>query len=86
MSPARDMNADLAITEFCRAQGVLLLKWASASRQGITPASFEDSGFWDLVYLLYPEAAEAVGLHLLRELVHNWQAIERELAVRISPK
>lgn len=42
----------------------------------------EDSGFWDLVYLLYPEAAEAVGVRLLRELVPNWAATERELAVR----
>jgi hypothetical protein len=44
-------------------------------------AAAEDSGFWDLVYLLYPEAAEAVGLALLRELVHNWAQLERELWV-----
>ncbi len=34
------------------------------------------------MYLLYPEAAEAVGLSLLRELVQNWAVTERELAVR----
>lgn len=45
----------------------------------------EDGGYWDLVYLLYPEAAEAAGLGLLHELVSSWPLIERTLAVRTPP-
>ncbi len=41
----------------------------------------EDSGYWDLVYLLYPEAVEAAGLGLVHELVSSWPLIERTLAV-----
>jgi hypothetical protein len=41
-----------------------------------------DSGFWDLAYLLYPEAAEAVGLGPLRAIVPAWPDLERTFAVR----
>ncbi|KAK9824404.1 hypothetical protein WJX72_010051 [[Myrmecia] bisecta] len=44
----------------------------------------EDSGYWDLVYILYPELAEAVGLALLRDLVPNWALLERTLAARFG--
>ena len=41
-----------------------------------------ESGYWDLVYLLYPEMAEAVGLGVLHELVSSWPLLERSLAVQ----
>eukprot|EP00884_Botryococcus_braunii_P002444 jgi/Botrbrau1/121/Bobra.0022s0107.1 len=62
------------------AQALALTVGHGQIRQPATLGAAEDSGFWDLVYLLYPEAAEAVGLNLLRELVHNWAVTERELA------
>ena len=42
-----------------------------------------ESGYWDVVYLLYPEMAEAAGLGVLHELVSSWPLIERSLAVRL---
>lgn len=45
----------------------------------------EDSGYWDLVYLLYPEAVEAAGLGLVHELVSSWPFLERTLAVGCTP-
>jgi len=44
-----------------------------------------DSGFWDLAYLLYPEASEAVGLGPLRAIVPAWPELERTFAVRPVP-
>jgi hypothetical protein len=52
------------------------------SQAGGQRADSEDSGYWDMVYLLYPEAAEAAGLGLLHELVSSWPLIERTLAVQ----
>jgi hypothetical protein len=40
--------------------------------------------YWDLIYLLYQEAAEAAGLGLLHELISSWPLIERTLAVQPS--
>lgn len=54
------------------------------SEAGSRQADSEDSGYWDLVYLLYPEAAEAAGLGLVHELVSSWPLIECTLAVRIT--
>lgn len=50
-------------------------------QQGGREGVAEDSGYWDLVYLLYPEAVEAAGLGLVHELVSSWPLIERTLAV-----
>ena len=41
-----------------------------------------ESGYWDLVYLLYPEMAEAAGMGVLHELVSSWPLLERTLAVQ----
>lgn len=43
----------------------------------------EDTGFWDLVYILYPDFAEAAGVGPLRELVPHWNLLERTLMVRV---
>ena len=62
-----------------------LLAGASQNRQlprGVDDAEAAESGYWDLVYLLYPELAEAAGLGLLRALVPAWPRVERTLAVR----
>ena len=44
-----------------------------------------DDAYWDLVYLLYPEAVETTGLAEARELVPGWAALEASLKVRRSP-
>lgn len=41
----------------------------------------EDTGFWDLVYILYPDFAEAIGVGPLRELVPHWSLLEKTLLV-----
>lgn len=41
----------------------------------------EDTGFWDLVYILYPDFAEGAGVGPLRELVPHWSLLERTLMV-----
>ena len=41
----------------------------------------EDTGFWDLVYILYPDLAEAAGVAALRELVPHWTLLEKTLMV-----
>ena len=41
----------------------------------------EDTGFWDLVYILYPDFAEALGVGPLRELVPRWSLLEKTLLV-----
>lgn len=43
----------------------------------------EDTGFWDLVYILYPDFAEAAGVGALRELVPHWTLLEKTLMVRL---
>ena len=44
-----------------------------------------ESGYWDMMYLLYPEMAEAAGMGVLHDLVSSWPLIERSLAVRPRP-
>ena len=55
----------------------------SRMQQGGREGEGEDSGYWDLVYLLYPEAVEAAGLGLMHELVSSWPFVERTLAVSL---
>lgn len=55
----------------------------SRMQQGGREGEGEDSGYWDLVYLLYPEAVEAAGLGLMHELVSSWPFLERTLAVSL---
>ena len=45
----------------------------------------EDTGFWDLVYILYPDFAEGAGVGPLRELVPHWSLLERTLMVCAVP-
>lgn len=47
------------------------------------PAAGEpvQSGYWDLVYILYPELLERLGAQVLRELVPTWPLLERTLEV-----
>lgn len=45
----------------------------------------EDTGFWDLVYILYPDVAEGAGVGPLRELVPHWSLLERTLMVCAVP-
>lgn len=52
---------------------------AAAARKQTSEA--EQSGYWDLVYILYPDLLERLGAKLLRELVSDWPAIERALEV-----
>ena len=49
-------------------------------------AGQDDSAFWDLVYVLYPEAVEAVGLATLRQLTPPWKLLEAGLMVRNNPQ
>lgn len=63
------------------------LKQGSGSGSGLgsdgASMQEEDTGFWDLVYILYPEFAEAAGVGPLRELVPHWSLLERTLMVRV---
>jgi len=44
-------------------------------------AGHGDSGYWDLVYILYPEAVETVGLEEAHDFVPGWEALEHALKV-----
>jgi hypothetical protein len=55
---------------------------AEGQGRGAAAADEAESGYWDVVYLLYPELAEAAGLGVLHDLVSTWPLIERNLAVR----
>ena len=44
----------------------------------------DDSAFWDLVYVLYPELVEAVGSVTAHQLVHLWRPLEAGLAVSVE--
>lgn len=46
-------------------------------------AAHADSGFWDLAYILYPEAVDTVGLAEARDVVPGWAALEHTLKVRL---
>lgn len=60
--------------------------WGSGpGSEGGAGVQEEDTGFWDLVYILYPDFAEAAGVAPLRELVPHWSLLERTLLVRAPP-
>lgn len=48
-------------------------------------AEQQDTGFWDLVYILYADFAEAAGVAMLRGLVPHWGLMEKTLMVRPTP-
>ena len=48
-------------------------------------AEQQDTGFWDLVYILYADFAEAAGVAMLRGLVPHWGLMEKTLMVRPIP-
>ena len=53
--------------------------------EGASSMQEEDTGFWDLVYILYPDFAEGAGMGPLRELVPHWSLLERTLMVCAKP-
>lgn len=65
----------------CLGIALLSLVCAGGQGRGAAAADEAESGYWDVVYLLYPELAEAAGLGVLHELVSSWPLIERNLAV-----
>lgn len=40
------------------------------------------AGYWDLVYILYPEFVDVLGLQAVHDLLPSWQGIEANLEVR----
>ena len=59
----------------------LRLTAAGGHSRSMSVGDEAESGYWDLVYLLYQEMAEAAGLGVLHDLVSSWPLIERSLAV-----
>ena len=45
-------------------------------------AEQQDTGFWDVVYILYADFAEAAGVAVLRGLIPHWGLMEKTLMVR----
>jgi hypothetical protein len=41
----------------------------------------DETGYWDLMHILYPELLERLGAALLREVVSSWPTLERALEV-----
>ena len=58
---------------------------SAGGSEGSSSRQEEDTGFWDLVYILYPDFAEGAGVGPLRELVPHWSLLERTLMVCASP-
>lgn len=56
----------------------------AAEATACAEADDDDSGFWDLVSILYPEAVEAAGVTTMRELVPRWEPLEKMLMVGVS--
>ena len=56
----------------------------AAEAAACAEADDDDSGFWDLVSILYPEAVEAAGVTTMRELVPRWEPLEKMLMVGVS--
>lgn len=54
---------------------------ASASQAGGSAAEADDSAYWDLIYILYPETLDAVGQAILHQLVSSWKLLEAQLLV-----
>ena len=88
------LSADIAPATAPKQHAFLERQTASlGSGQGSRPGSRvaseadnvreEDTGFWDLVYILYPDFAEAAGVGPLRELVPHWTLLEKTLMVRL---
>ena len=86
------LSADIAPATASKQHAFLERQTASlGSGQGSGPGSRvasegenvreEDTGFWDLVYILYPDFAEAAGVGPLRELVPHWTLLEKTLMV-----
>ena len=44
-------------------------------------AGADESAYWDLVYVVYPEVVEAVGIAPTRQLVPSWRALEASILV-----
>ena len=55
---------------------------AAGAQAGGAARGPEQSGYWDLIYILYPELLEIVGSAVVRELVPTWPLVERTLEVR----
>jgi len=53
--------------------------------RGTPDAGEAESGYWDLVHILYPELLERMGAGLLREVVPSWPRLERTLEVPPPP-
>ena len=54
---------------------------AAGAQTGAAARDPEHSGYWDLIYILYPELLESVGPAVVRELVPTWPLVERTLEV-----
>lgn len=52
----------------------------------LASAQQQDTGFWDLVYILYVDFAEAAGVGMLRGLVPHYGLMEKTLMVRLPSK
>lgn len=61
---------------------------AHTTRSPLNPAMYagnaeqQDTGFWDVVYILYADLAEAAGVAVLRGLIPHWGLMEKTLMVR----
>lgn len=47
--------------------------------ESVDATADEAGAYWDLVYILYPEAVETAGLAAARDLITSWPALEKEL-------
>lgn len=52
------------------------------SQTGTSAAEADDSAYWDLVYVLYPEALDSIGQAVLHQQVPSWKMLEAQLLVR----
>lgn len=59
---------------------------AGGRGQDAGSAEQQDTGFWDLVYILYADFAEAAGVATLRGLVPHWALLEKTLMVSMQLK
>ena len=80
------LTADIAPSGAPRPMPTSLQRQGGASGSGMgseggNSMREEDTGFWDLVYILYPEFAESAGVTPLRELVPHCSLLERTLMV-----
>jgi hypothetical protein len=59
---------------------------AAAEGKGPGDAAAADAAYWDLVYILYPEALETAGAAVMHELLPNRSQLEAELEARLSAR